>query len=143
MKARVFIFFVVFMCTVLQVYASSNDGLKVSEVQTKPMANPHGQMMGGWAPVFFTHYDGEQVSNIIRLLKNKKVSSISITYTPEVESLALRINETIYSATGTIINMSKLQPQDSKDVQYNHHQVVVTLFFNRTLNNQVIKSNRY
>jgi endonuclease G len=85
------------------------------------------QKVGGWYPVFFDTYSSKKVNQIIYSIKKGDVDKISITFDNNAV-LALKIKNRINAKTKFPIELQSIHQNDDKTVQYNHEQVVVTVW---------------
>lgn len=92
----------------------------------KPSLNPT-MMVGGWYPVFFNEYNKKQVDQIIQQVKDGKVDSIKISYDQSAK-LAKKIQARIQAKTNFKVELDHVATQDTATTQYNHTQVVVTVY---------------
>ena len=83
--------------------------------------------IGGWYPVFFDGYNTKKINQIVASINKGDVSKISISY-DQNKTLALKIESGITKKTKFKIDLIENHPKDDKLVQYNHTQVVVTIW---------------
>lgn len=94
----------------------------------QPSLNPTQiSRVGGWYPVFFKTYDQNQVNQILENIKSGNIQAIKITYDQNSE-LATKIKSAIQSKTNMAIEVSQEKNIDTDTVQYNHDDVVVTIY---------------
>lgn len=78
-------------------------------------------------PVFFDTYSSKKVNQIINSINKGNVSKISISYDKN-KSLALKIESQITQKTKFPMELKQNHYKDDKLVQYNHKQVVLTVW---------------
>ena len=84
-------------------------------------------LVGGWYPLFFQNYDQKQVDSIIHTIQENKARRIVVLYDKN-KPLADKIISNIQSKVNFAIERSQDVPKDNETTQYNHNQVVVTVF---------------
>ncbi len=82
------------------------------------------ELVGGWYPLFFQSYDQHKVNLIIQ---DNTAKRIVVLYDKN-KDLADKIIANIQSKTKITIERSQKVPKDDKTTQYNHDQVVVTVY---------------
>ena len=115
---KLFSIILLIVFNVIPVVANAND--------VKPNAGMPIKI-GGWYPVFFDTYSAKKVNQIIGAITNGNVSKIIISY-DESDALAIKIKNKIINQTKFPVELSHMHQKDDKLVQYNHTDVVVTVF---------------
>lgn len=90
----------------------------VSESQT---------LVGGWYPVFFNKYSNKKVNKIINSIKEGHVKKVEISFDKN-DSLAIKIKNKIELKTKFPVVLRATHTEDTKETQYNHNLVVVTIW---------------
>ena len=86
----------------------------IQEVSSAPIKqNASSPMIGGWAPVFFTEFDKDELNQVV-----------------DGQTLANNIRDYLQTNTGQKITMKSVELKDTDQVKYNLKQVIVTLYFN-------------
>lgn len=85
--------------------------------------------VGGWYPVFFNQYSDIKIQHIIMGIKKGKVSKLIVSYDKN-QVLAKQIVTTIQATTDFNVQLEHVELVDDT-VQYNHDQVVVTIYTKR------------
>ncbi|MBX9866709.1 MAG: hypothetical protein K2Y14_07310 [Burkholderiales bacterium] len=85
--------------------------------------------VGGWYPVFFNQYSDIKIQHIIMRIKNGKVSKLIVSYDKN-QVLAKQIVTTIQATTDFNVQLEHVELVDDT-AQYNHDQVVVTVYTKR------------
>lgn len=85
--------------------------------------------VGGWYPVFFNQYSDIKIQHIIMGIKKGKVSKLIVSYDKN-QVLAKQIVTTIQATTDFNVQLEHVELVDDT-VQYNHDQVVVTVYTKR------------
>jgi endonuclease G len=85
-------------------------------------------IIGGWAPVFFNDYDPEKIEQINQQIFDNKIKNIKIHYSENMHKLAFRIKNNLHCKK-IKIDMNFLDLKDTGNTNYNHNQVIVTLYF--------------
>ena len=97
-----------------------------SSCHAKKSLNPT-MMVGGWYPVFFNSYDQKQVDQIVKQIKEGRVASIKINYDQNAK-LAKKIQAIIEKKTKFKTELTQTVNKDTELTQYNHTQVVLTVY---------------
>lgn len=87
------------------------------------------QLIGGWAPVFFSDFNTQELNKIVYGMKNKKIKKAVISYPKTMNELALKIQTYLQNKTRQKIAKQLVELQNTAQVQYNITQVIVTLYF--------------
>ncbi|RTL12636.1 MAG: hypothetical protein EKK54_03155 [Neisseriaceae bacterium] len=107
---------------------NTNSVQKVSSAPVKQDAS--SPMVGGWAPVFFTGFDKDQLNQIVDGINEGRVKRAAISYPTKMQTLANNIRDYLQANTGQKIIMKSVELKDTDQVKYNLKQVIVTLYFN-------------
>lgn len=98
---------------------------EVSFVNTSNAAK-QTQFVGGWYPIFFNEYSDNKMQNIIMQIKQNKVSKLIVSYDKNLK-LAMQVKATIEANTAFNVQFEHV-PLVDDTAQYNHDQVVVTIY---------------
>ena len=115
--------------------SSNGGGLSVKnssqEVASAPIKQDASEpMLGGWAPVFFTGFDKNELDQIVEGVNSGRVKRAAISYPTKMQTLANNIRDYLQTNTGQKITMKSVELKDTDQVKYNLKQVIVTLYFN-------------
>lgn len=103
-------------------YPESNGILKPTVSTSESL-----EIVGGWYPVFFHEYSNRKVQEIINSISSGKVKRLIISY-DENKSLAMQIRTNIQAKVNFAIQMEHVPLTDSDSTQFNHSQVVITVY---------------
>lgn len=103
-------------------YPESNGILKPTVSTAEPL-----EIVGGWYPVFFHEYSNSKVQEIINSISSGKVKRLIISY-DDNKSLAMQIRTNIQAKVNFAIQMEHVPLTDSSSTQFNHSQVVITVY---------------
>lgn len=100
-----------------------------SSTPIKPALKPVEsiELVGGWYPVFFNKYSNTKVLEIVDGIKTGKIKRLIISY-DENKLLAMQIRTNIQAKVNFAIQMEHVPLTDSDSTQFNHSQVVVTVY---------------
>lgn len=115
--------------------SSNGGGLSVKnssqEVASTPIKQDASEpMLGGWAPVFFTGFDKNELDQVVDGINSGRVKRAAISYPTKMQTLANNIRDYLQTNTGQKITMKSVELKDTGQVKYNLKQVIVTLYFN-------------
>ncbi len=113
--------FILFMMIAILLSCTNTKTIQHNNIDNK-------NILGGWSVVFFTKFNNKQLNNIITMVKAGKINHIDIAYSKSTIKLATRIKNTLEKQSNSTISFTKLNLIDTKDVQYTHNQVIVTLY---------------
>jgi hypothetical protein len=103
----------------------------IQEVSSAPIKqNASSPMIGGWAPVFFTEFDKDELNQVVDGVNAGRVKRVAISYPTKMQTLANNIRDYLQTNTGQKITMKSVELKDTDQVKYNLKQVIVTLYFN-------------
>lgn len=103
----------------------------IQEVSSAPIKqNASSPMIGGWAPIFFTGFDKDELNQIVDGVNAGRVKRVAISYPTKMQTLANNIRDYLQTNTGQKITMKSVELKDTDQVKYNLKQVIVTLYFN-------------
>jgi hypothetical protein len=103
----------------------------IQEVSSAPIKqNASSPMIGGWAPVFFTEFDKDELNQVVDGVNAGRVKRVAISYPTKMQTLANSIRDYLQINTGQKITMKSVELKDTDQVKYNLKQVIVTLYFN-------------
>lgn len=88
------------------------------------------ELVGGWAPVFFTGFDKPQLASIADGINQGRIKHAVISYPTRMQTLAGRIHDYLQQQTKQVIVMKSVELKDTDQVKYDLKQVIVTLYFN-------------
>lgn len=132
---------IVMLIGALLIACSSNNGgdlkapMKVASVPlvasmpVKSVAS-EPELVGGWAPVFFTGFDKPQLANIADGINQGRIKRAVISYPTRMQTLAGKIHDYLQQQTKQVIVMKSVELKDTDQVKYDLKQVIVTLYFN-------------
>lgn len=126
---------------VLLIACSSNSGVVTNidkQVSSTPLiasaplknAASEPELVGGWAPVFFTGFDKPQLVNIADGINQGRIKRAVISYPTKMQTLANKIHDYLQQQTKQVIVMKSVELKDTDQVKYDLKQVIVTLYFN-------------
>ncbi len=108
-----------------------NTKSSVQEASSAPIKqNASSEMVGGWAPVFFTGFDKSELDQIVEGVNAGRIKRAAISYPTRMQTLANSIRDYLQTNTGQKITMKSVELKDTDQVKYNLKQVIVTLYFN-------------
>jgi hypothetical protein len=108
----------------------SNSSLKQHKPTAAPVSPPvNATRIGGWAPVFFTNLNQEQLAIIAHGINNQQISHAVISYPTKMQNLAKQIRDYLQQTTHQIIPMRSVELKNTTQVTYALTQVVVILYF--------------
>ncbi len=133
--------FILTVVGVLLIACSSNSGM-VTNVDKQASSTPlvasaplksaasEPELVGGWAPVFFTGFDKPQLVNIADGINQGRIKRAVISYPTKMQTLANKIHDYLQQQTKQVIVMKSVELKDTDQVKYDLKQVIVTLYFN-------------
>lgn len=110
--------------TLIQKNSSSNT-IAVNSLSASAKESP--ELIGGWYPVFFNEYSNVKVQEIVDGIKTGKIKRLIISY-DENKSLAMQIRTNVQAKVNFAVQMEHVPLTDSSSTQFNHSQVVVTVY---------------
>lgn len=120
-------------CSSVAVSSKNIDPVPVDSVVAESNPTPDAEStirIGGWAPVFFSGYNQNQVNEIVDGLNNGRIKKAVVSYPTRMQTLALKIHDNIQKNTTVKIPMESVELKDTDQVKYDLKQVIVTLYFN-------------
>lgn len=103
--------------------SSSSNAVAVNSLAAKESP----ELVGGWYPVFFYEYSNSRVQEIINSINAGKIKRLIISY-DDNKSLAMQIRTNIQAKVNFAIQMEHVPLTDSSSTQFNHSQVVITVY---------------
>lgn len=100
-----------------------------SSTPIKPALKPVEsiELVGGWYPVFFNDYSNTKVQEIVDGVKTGRIKRLIISYDENL-FLAMQIRVNILAKVNFAIQMEHVPLTDSSSTQFNHSQVVITVY---------------
>lgn len=82
-----------------------------------------------WLPAVFTDFDEATLNLLADDLNQGKVKRATIIYPSKMRELALKIQSYLQGKTNQTIPMLNIELRDTKQIQYDLSQVIVTLYY--------------
>lgn len=117
-------------CATQNTHSIADPKIDASDVSAESDINvSESQMVGGWAPAFFSVFNKKELQDIVDGINEGRVKKATISYPTQMSSLAVKIRDYLQAQTNSKIQMEKVELANTDTVTYNMKQVVVTLYF--------------